>query len=163
MAQTNTDSLTTFFLRVTAGLVDDAAAKGQKIPVSSLRHESDEFGGVYFAADYFKYLIDNFGRGPGKFPPPDKMTAWVEANPDVLARAKQVYKYLTAQSLGFLIGRKIANEGTDIYSGKKEGIDLLGVMEKNMPELLTSLGRNELHKVATQLQSAVKQNTKVTT
>lgn len=159
MAQTNTDSLTEFFLRVTAGLVDDAAAKGQKIPVSSLRHEANEEGGVYFAADYFKYLI--YGRGPGKFPPPDKMTAWVEANPDVLARAKQVYKYLTAQQLGFLIGRKIAKEGTDIYSGKKQGIDLLGVMEKNMPDLLKALTRNEISKIATDLRSAIKQNTKV--
>jgi len=150
----NTDSLTTFFLRVTEGLINDAAQKNQKIPVSSLRWEADELGGVYFAADYFKYLI--YGRGPGKFPPVDKMTDWVEANPDVLARARQVYKYLTAQQLGFLIGRKISKDGTDIFSGKKPGIDLLGVMEKNMPDLLRELTRNEVIKIATDLRQAVK-------
>lgn len=150
----NTDSLKDFFLRVTEGLIKDATAKGQKIPVSSLRWEADELGGEYYAADYFKYLVT--GRGPGKFPPPDKMTDWVNANPDVLARAQQVYKYLTAQQLGFLIGRKISREGTDIFSGKKQGIDLLGVMEQNMPELLKQLGRNEVVKFATELQNVVK-------
>ena len=123
----NTDSLKDFFDRLTEGLIKEAESKGQKIPVSSFRFEVDETEGVMFAADYFKYLI--YGRGPGKFPPPDKMTDWVTANPDFLARAQQVYKYLTAQQLGFLIGRKISREGTDILTGKKIGIDLLGVME----------------------------------
>lgn len=150
----NTDAFTKFFLRFTEGLINEAQAKDQKIPVSSLRWEADEIGGQYFAADYLKYLVT--GRGPGKFPPPDKMTDWVNANPDVLARAQQVYKYLTAQQLGFLIGRKIAREGTDIFTGKKEGIDLLGVMEKNMPELLEQLARNEVIKFATDLKQAVK-------
>lgn len=150
----NTDSLKAFFLRVTDGLIKDAQSKSQKIPVSSFRFEADETKGVFYAADYFKYLVT--GRGPGKAPPPDKMTAWVEANPDVLARMKQVFKYLTSKQLGFLIGRKIAREGTDIYSGKKPGIDLLGVMEANMPELLNQLAKNEVIKIATDLKQAIK-------
>jgi len=150
----NTDALKEFFLRFTEDLIKEAAAKNQKIPVSSLRFEVDELGGEYFAADYLKYLVT--GRGPGKFPPPDKMTDWVNANPDVLERARQVYKYLTAQQLGFLIGRKIAREGTDIFTGKKQGIDLLGVLDKNMPELLEQLARNEVIKFATDLKQAVK-------
>jgi hypothetical protein len=154
MAQSNTDALKDFFTRAVEGLIADAASKSQKIPVSSIRFEADEISAQLYAADYFKYLI--YGRGPGKFPPPDKMTAWVEANPDALARAQQVFKYLTAQQLGFLIGRKISQEGTDIYSGKKPGIDLLGVLDKNMPGLLEQLARNEVVKIATDLRSAVK-------
>lgn len=150
----NTDSLKDFFLRLTEGLIKDAESKNQKIPVSSFRFEVDETQGVMYAADYLKYLI--YGRGPGKFPPPDKMTDWVTANPDVLERAKQTYKYLTAEQLGFLIGRKISREGTDIFTGKKKGIDLLGVMEENMPELLQQLTRNEVIKFATDLKTAVK-------
>lgn len=149
----NTDSLKSFFLRVTDGLIKDAQSKNQKIPVSSIRFEVDETRGVLYAADYFKYLVT--GRGPGKFPPPDKMTAWVESNPDVLARAQQVYRSLTAKQLGFLIGRKISREGTDIYSGKKPGIDLLGVLDANMPELLKELAKNEVIKIATDLKQAV--------
>lgn len=147
----NTDSLKEFLVKTIDGLQADAASKGQKIP--SVRYEADEISGALISADYFKYLI--YGRGPGKFPPPDNMTDWVSNNPDVLDRAKQVYKSITAQQLGFLIGRKIAREGTDIFTGKKKGIDLLGVMDKNMPELLKQLAKNEAVKIATELQSAV--------
>lgn len=150
----NTDSLREYFLKLTDGLIQDAAAKQQKIPVSSFRFEVDEVSGTMYAADYFKYLI--YGRGPGKAPPPDNMLAWVQGNPDALARAKQVFKYITEKGLAYIVGQKIAREGTDIYSGKKEGIDLLGVMEKNMPSLLEALARNEIMKVATDLRSAMK-------
>src|SRR5687767_4831819 len=120
----NTDVLKEFFLKVVDGLAKDAAAKGQKAPINALRYEVDSISGILYAPDYFKYLL--YGRGPGKAPPPERMTAWVESNPDLLARAKEVYKYITSQQLGYLIGRKIAKEGTDIFTGKKPGIDLLG-------------------------------------
>lgn len=149
----NTTALSDFFLRCIEGWKEDAAAKNQKIPVSSFRFEADETSGVLYGADYFKYLVT--GRGPGKFPPPDKMEDWVRANPDVLDRVRQVYKYITERQLGFLIGRKIAREGTDIFQGKKQGIDLLGVMEKNMPKLLEDLARNEVVRITTELKSVV--------
>jgi hypothetical protein len=107
-----------------------------------------------FAAEYFQYLIT--GRGPGKFPPPQKMTDFVEANPDLLARAKQAFQHITAQQLGFLIGREIATKGTDIYQGKKPGIDLLGVMDENMPLLLDQLAKNEAVKFSTDLKQLIK-------
>lgn len=150
----NTDSLKDFFLKTIEGLRQDASEKGQKFPIDKVRFEADELAGLMFAPHYVQYLI--YGRGPGKFPPPDAMTAFVEANPDMLERAKQVFKYITSQQLGFLIGRKISREGTDIYSGKKPGIDLLGVMEQNMPTLLQQLAKNEAIKVATQLSSSLK-------
>lgn len=150
------DILKDFFLRVIDGLIKDAKDKDQKIPVKSLRFEADNRKGELYAAHYLKYLVT--GRGPGKFPPPDKMTDWLNANPDILERARQTYKYITAQQLGFLIGRKIANEGTDIYQGKKPSIDLLGVIDAQMPELKRQLAMNEIKKIATDLQQAVKQN-----
>lgn len=151
----NSDAFKEFLTRVISGLAADAAAKGQKFPVDKLRFESDEISATMYAPDYVKYLF--YGRGPGKFPPPDKMTAWVESNPELLDRAKEVYKSITSQQLGFLIGRKIAREGTDIFSGKKPGIDLLGVMETNTPELFRVLAKNEAVKIATELRSAIKQ------
>jgi hypothetical protein len=149
------DLMREFFTRVIEGLGQDAANKGQKFPIDKLRFEADEISAAMYGPDYVEYLF--YGRGPGKFPPPDKMTAWVEANPDVLDQAKKVFKYITSQQLGYLIGRKIAREGTDIFTGKKPGIDLLGVMDKNMPELLKDLARNEAVKIATELKSAIKQ------
>lgn len=149
----STTALQDFFKRLEEGIKADAAEKGQKIP-TSMRSEVDGTGGKLYAASHLKYLI--YGRGPGKFPPPDAMVEWVADNPAALDRAKEVYKYITEQSLAFLIGRKIAREGTDIYTGKKPGIDLLGIMEKNLPDLFKTLARNEIASIQTSLHSAVK-------
>ena len=149
----NKDALSTFFQRVIDGLRNDAQTKGQKFPVSSLEHKEDNEGGQLVGADYIKYLI--FGRSPGKFPPPDKMLEFVESNPEILASAKQQFDNITAKGLAFIIGRKLAREGSDIYQGKKQGIDFLGVMETNMPDLLKTLARNEALKIVTNLQSAI--------
>lgn len=157
----NTDILKQFFLEVIEGIRQDAESKGQKIPIDRVRFEADELGGQLYAPHYFQYLI--YGRGPGKAPPPEAMTRFVEGNPEILQRAKQVYKYITSQQLGYLIGRKIAREGTDIYSGKKPGIDLLGVMEQFTPELLQTLAKNEAIKIATDLHSAIKSKIPVAT
>lgn len=150
MAERTSDTLKEFFLRVQKGLVSDAQSKNQKIPVSSFRFEADDKGGLFFGADYFKYLVT--GRGPGKFPPPIKMTEWVEANPDVLTRAQLVYKNITAKQLGYLIGRKIARFGTNIFQGKKPGIDFNGVVDENMTWLLDQIAKNEVINIATALR-----------
>jgi len=84
------------------------------------------------------------------------MLEYVQKNPDIFAKAKAFFKNLTEKGLAFMIGRKLAKEGSDIYQGKKEGIDFLGVMEKNMPELMKQLSRNELMSVATNLKQAIK-------
>lgn len=147
----NTDLLKQFFLDLTEGLRKDAEGKGQKFPIDKLRFEADELGGSLYGPHYVQYLFT--GRGPGKQPPPDVMTAWAERNPDILERAKAVYKHITAQQLGFLVGRKIAREGTDIYSGKRPGIDLLGVAEDSMPQFMKDMVRNEAVKFLTELRS----------
>lgn len=149
----NTDALNEFFVRTIDGLKADAASKGQKIP-TSFRTEVDEITANLYAPDYFKYLI--YGRGPGKAPPPENILKWVQDNPDALSRARQIFKYITEQGLAYIIGQKIAREGTDIHTGKKPGIDLLGVMEQNMPELLADLAKNEVIDIATSLRSAIK-------
>ncbi len=150
----NKDALSQFFEKVINGLKNDAASKNQKFPVSSLEHTESNEGGQLIGADYIKYLI--FGRSPGKFPPPDKMLDFVEENPQIYASAKQQFKYITQKGLAFLIGRKLAREGSDIYQGKKQGIDMLGVMEKNFPELLKQISKNEAIKMVTNLQSVIK-------
>lgn len=74
-----------------------------------------EVGEDYFKvsislADYWQFLEN--GRGPGKFPPVDKIKEWIEVkpvNPTPLSNGKTP----SVEQLSFLIGRKIANEGTD--------------------------------------------------
>lgn len=150
----NSELLKAFFLKVIDDLKTDAAAKGQKIPLSSFRFEADAYSGQLWGADYFKYLIT--GRGPGKFPPPDAMLKFVQANPDILQRAKAVYKFITEKQLAFLIGRKIAREGTAIWSGKKQGIDFIGVLDKQRTALVETIAKNELIKIQTAVRAAIK-------
>ena len=60
--------------------------------------------------DYW-YYVDN-GRRPGKFPPPNKIREWIQVKPVIPYEAKNG-RVPTVDQLTFLIGRKIANEGTD--------------------------------------------------
>jgi hypothetical protein len=156
----NSTILTAFFNKIIEGLAQDAEAKGQKFPIDKMRFEVDDLGGKLIGPHYVQYLI--FGRGPGKQPPPDAMTAAVLSTPDALQRARVVYKHITARQLGYLWGRKIAREGTDIYSGKKPGIAFLDILEKSTPDLIKTIARNEALKVATDLHSAIKNKTTVT-
>lgn len=137
---------------VIEGLKSDASDKGQKIPVSSFRIEVSETEGKLFGAHYFKYLIT--GRGPGKAPPPEAMLKFVQDNPEILAEAKQRFQGITEKGLAYLIGRKIAKSGTDIFQGKKPGIDFQGVVEGSMEEFLKMLAYHEALKVAGTLKEA---------
>lgn len=64
--------------------------------------------------DYW-YYVEN-GRGPGKFPPPDKILQWIKVKP-ILPTPMSNGKLPTEKQLAFLIGRKIANEG---YEGSHD-------------------------------------------
>lgn len=136
---------------VVADIKADAESKGQDIP--DLRVEVQETSGQVISTDYFKYLV--LGRGPGKAPPKDKMLAMVKKKPEMLAEAKRKFKYITEEGLAYIIGQKIAKEGTRIFKGERPGIDMLGAMEKNMPDLLKDLARNESVKILTNLRSGI--------
>ncbi len=122
----------------------DAAEKNQSIP--PLRVEATEVGGKVISSDYFKYLV--LGRGPGKAPPPENMLAWVNKNPETSS-----WTDIEKKSLAYQIGQKIAKHGTDIFQGKRPGLDFLGAMDKNMDPLLQAIGRNEAVKFLTALKA----------
>lgn len=88
---------------------------------------------VTLTLPYYSQYITAFksnkgGRGPGGFPPMKAIEAWIKAKGIQLRdfstgqfKAKTPNNYKQA---AFLIGRKIAEEGTDIYQGKRQPIDL---------------------------------------
>jgi hypothetical protein len=137
---------------VTEGIKQDASSKNQKIPVSSFREEVSEIGGKLYVADYFKYIIQ--GRGPGKFPPPEKMLEHVQKNPDMLQEARKIFKYITEKGLAYLIGRKIATHGTDVFMGKKPAIDLEAAIEAPMEDFLKMLAYYEALNVFNKIKQA---------
>ena len=60
--------------------------------------------------DYWKYVEE--GRVPGKFPPLDKIEEWIRIKP-VAPYPDAQGRVPSNQQLAFLIGRKIAEEGTE--------------------------------------------------
>lgn len=153
MLEGNRPAIKSYLLNVWDGLNADAQTKGQKMP-QQFRLEYTADAELLWTAGHLKYLI--FGRGPGKAPPPAEMEAIVKKNPDMLSDARKTWKNITEKCLGFLIGRSIAQRGTAIFQGKKPGLDLLGVMETNMPELLEVLAKNEAINMITALRQELK-------
>lgn len=60
------------------------------------------------APEYWKYA--NYGRGPGKFPPPDRIEDWIKRR-KISPTPTKSGRLPTTKQLAFLIGRKIAEEG----------------------------------------------------
>ena len=60
------------------------------------------------APEYWKYA--NYGRGPGKFPPPDKIEDWIVRR-KISPYPTKSGRVPTRKQLSFLIARKIAREG----------------------------------------------------
>lgn len=144
--------------RIIENIKLDASTKQQRIPVNSFRTEivetAEHIEGRIYAAHYFRYLV--LGRGPGKMPPREKIEAWVDKNPDILAFFKTIFKNITSKSLAYIIARKIGREGTQIYRGERPGIDYLGVLERSMPELVAEIARGEAVSILTNLKSKLK-------
>ena len=75
-----------------------------------VRRNDDEFTVTINLEDYWIY-VEN-GRGPGKFPPIDKILEWISVKP-VIPYSDNRGRLPTEEQLAFLIARKIANEGTE--------------------------------------------------
>lgn len=94
----------------------------------------DEYTVKISLADYWKYVEE--GRGPGKFPPPDAIRNWIEIKPlsiqpDLNGRVP------TVEQVGFLIGRKIAQEGTEPHPFLEPAVEeALTRMEKKIDEAI---------------------------
>jgi hypothetical protein len=92
---------------------------------NSIRFEVDETGLKVYALDYFYYVEK--GRKSGKAPPRAVIEQWITD--------KGIVSDISTKSLAFLIQRKIAREGTEIY--KQGGSKLLE--DIITPNLLTQI------------------------
>ena len=75
-----------------------------------VRRNDDEFIVTINLEDYW-YYVEN-GRGPGKFPPIDKILEWIRCKP-VIPYSDSRGRLPTEEQLAFLIARKIAEQGTE--------------------------------------------------
>ena len=99
-------------------------------------------GNKLLGADYL-YFLDQ-GRSPGKFPPVDSIREWVSQKLSVPTDEEK--------SIAFLIGRKIANEGTEIHKNRALGLQLdeliaemLEDLTKTLPDEMAAVALKELY------------------
>ena len=113
------------FIKVYRGLLIRDGKKATGNLISSLKPVSVDFEGKGYVgsislASYWKYV--EYGRRPGKFPPPDKILEWVKVKP-VLPRPINGIKP-TEKQLAFLISRKIARDGIEAGNQFSEALDI---------------------------------------
>ncbi len=102
----------------------------------SLRKEVKDTGGTLFGAKHIYQL--KHGRKPGKFPPIDEILNWI--------RAKRIQADIPERSLAFLIARKIARQGTNIFQKKVPALNV----EERIKELLEEFKvevKNDMFKI----------------
>lgn len=97
---------------------------------TTVRRNDDEFVVTIHLEDYW-YYVEN-GRGPGKFPPIDKILEWVRIKP-VIPYSDNRGRLPTEEQLAFLIARKIANEGTE---GRKVLFETVDELNRHYLQLL---------------------------
>jgi hypothetical protein len=94
--------------------IADAGAFASGQFFDSIRHmliiEDRTYELVLSLEDYWKYIEE--GRGPGKFPPLDKIEEWIRIKP-ISPYPDAKGRVPSNKQLAFLIGRKIAEEGTE--------------------------------------------------
>jgi len=94
----------------------------------------------FLSIPYYSQWIGLFrgrrpGRPPGKYPPQDVIIQWIKDKGlqlrDALGRftSKSETNY---KRTAYLISRKIAEKGTDIYQGKREPIDIDKIIDNRL-------------------------------
>lgn len=134
-----------FFENVKKDTVQDQLSKNIKASgksAASLEIKADGNGGQLLGSAYFYQQIH--GRRPGKMPPVSDLLAWVKVKG--IGSSEQQQK-----GIAWAISKKIANEGTDIFKGKRAGLDWEIIINDNTKALMEALGENVMAEVTNNL------------
>jgi hypothetical protein len=120
------------YKELTKKYLEDLKAKiAERIPKNTGDASSSlEIDGNKLLGNDYIYYLDQ-GRGPGRFPPVDKMREWVNSKLGLTGKE--------GDSVAFLIGRKLKNEGSEIFKDKSKGIQLDSLADDMMNDLLKEL------------------------
>lgn len=131
--------------------IDDQKAKGIRASgksAESLRIETKDASGTLYGARYF--IQQTVGRKPGKFPPIDDILDWIRVK-NISPRDSKT----TERQLAFLFARKIAQSGTDIFLGRRPGLDV----DEKIKELIKEFKENLAKDVKGEIVKTLKQAT----
>lgn len=145
---TTQEALEIFFESVIGQIRTDQGAKG--ITASgrssdSLAYGTDATGGQLTGSNYFYWQI--VGRKPGKFAPPEAIEQWIR-DKGITPEGRT-----TVKQLAFLINRKMATKGTDIFIGKRSGLSFQEIVDKNMSILLGNIAQSKVKELTTFLKA----------
>ena len=104
----------------------------------SLQVSDSSKGPTLTGAHYWAFLFDDTGRGPGGFPPIDLIKDWIFD--------KGLSISGTIEQAAFLIGRKIADEGTGIYQGKP-GVKIQEIITEHLIAASGRIARRKVRKI----------------
>jgi len=123
----NFDALTAKYLGNLKEKIQGAiASKG--LDNSGEAFNSLEVKGSQLLGNDYIYYLDK-GRGPGKFPP--TLIGWI--------KNKLGLEGTEAKQVDFLVRRKIAREGTEIFKNNSKGIELDNLVNEMVDELIKEL------------------------
>ena len=142
------EALDIFFKSVIGQIRTDQGAKG--ITASgrssdSLAYGTDATGGQLTGSNYFYWQI--VGRKPGKFAPPEAIEQWIR-DKGITPEGRT-----TVKQLAFLINRKMATKGTDIFIGKRSGLSFQEIVDKNISILLGNIAQLKVKEFTTFLKA----------
>lgn len=110
----------------------------------SLKEVTDPDGGRLFGKGYFHF--QKVGRRPGRFPPIDAILNWIHD--------KGIHADIPENSLAFLIARKIARSGTDIFQRKRSGLNIKDELVDARKELVANISRIRKEQMIQKLKGA---------
>lgn len=137
-----------YFETVIGNIIDqqialDIYASGKS--AESLTYNVDDKGnGRMVGESYIYYQVH--GRGPGKMPPIDNIKAWVEV--------KQL------ELSPWAVAYKIARDGTAIWRGDRQGLDLQKAYVAGKTQLLKDLAKAKAEEIRKEVSAAIAKNKK---
>ncbi len=114
----------------------------------SLQIKVDGTTGTLSGAKYF--IQQTVGRKPGKFPPIDDILDWIRAKHITPKDPKT-----SERQLAFLFARKIAQSGTDIFQGRRPGLDIDEIVKNLVAEFMKTLMGDVKNQIVTTLKQSL--------
>ena len=142
------DLISNFLASVRQGIVNDLKSKKISDGDLGMKHTAEETSGVLTGYGYYYYLVH--GRAPGKQPPVEAMLSWIQK------RGIQPTD-ISQKSLAYLVARKIAREGTDIYTGKRPGLALKDILKERNEQFSQELREKYREDIKESIGTSLKQ------
>lgn len=128
-------AMETFIQRTVRNLNRQQRDKDLVASGESLSFEADftAKGITLRGADYLPFITE--GRAPGRFPPPDAIIRWINQ------KGIEPEEGQSVESLAFLIGRAMAQTGSQIWKGEREGLRPDDAIDdRDLDQLLEAIG-----------------------